>query len=152
MFKGIDLLPQEPVRVQVRDKEYPLRFAGGKTLALLEARFGGPLLTTTIPTVISALSSGTVTDILYILWAGLQHLGDAAPPLDEIQEVDLLPLLAPEDKDEFPPLLAAFLQTLPKAMAPNPHHPQPKRNGVGSWLIFLRRWFSRGRSTGSGMK
>lgn len=154
-LSGFDLLPPNPIKVRIGEREYPLSFRGAKPWALLEAHYGGPLFQHTIPTVLEKVANGSVQDILYITWCGLQHLGEAAPTIEEVQQVDIVDLLVSDDGKVEGPLVQALLAVLPKPTTPNPAD-GPKTEGtatgIGGWRSTLRRLFSGGRKTGSGTK
>lgn len=145
--KGIDLMPQRSVVIQLGDTGHSLSYVGARPWALLEAHFGGPLLTVTIPTVFDKIAQGTVSDVLYIAWCGLQHLGDGAPDIEQVQRANILDLLVGDQGVADGPLLTALLQSLPKTKAPNPEEVRKlaDKSGIGSFVTTLRRWFSGGR-------
>lgn len=151
MVKGVDLIPKGPVKVRIGGKEYPLSYAGGLPWALLEERYGGPLLTNTVPTVFAKLVEGGVADVLYIAWCGLQHLKEEAPTIEEVQRANVFDFLVGEQGVGDGPLTQALLAALPKQMAAAPANAQTAaKTGTGNWLSTLRRRFFGGRPKTSG--
>lgn len=141
MALGVDLLPQEPIVITIGGKEYPLNYAGGRPLALLEAHFGGPLMQKTLPAVFTKLVEGTVADMLFIAWVGLQHLGENAPSVEEVERASVIDLISGESGWGDGPVVQALLQVLPKKTAPSLAK-SPILTGTGSSPSTFTRWFS----------
>lgn len=153
MSKGTDLTERVVLRIRIDDQEYSLHYGGGLPWQLLEEKYGGPLLSHTVPAVFDKLIRGSTADVLYIAWCGFQYLGDKAPSVEQIQKLNVFDLVIGETGPDDSPLCLALLAALPKVAAPVAvSASKTVKTGIGSLLFTWLRSFLGGRRTISGTK